>query len=309
MTAQFQKRCWGLVAGWVLASWVATPALAVPKPDEPRPESPAEKIRRALDQNHTVDFQEGTSLSVAIEQLRNDTKLNIVIDRLMVANLGIDTESTPVSLRLKNVRLRTILKTLLSQLNLTYVIDQEILLITSEEAAIQRQVRQRVNVDLDNATLEKALQQLSRDTGANIILDPRHGKKVQDTVTLKMEDVPLEVVVRLVAEMTGLRSVRQSNVLFVTSKEVAEELKKQDASVVPNPNGMVPFNGLFQPGVIQGGIGGMGIFNGAGRAVLPFALPADPAVPAEAPAVPPDGNGAAPAPPVPPPPPALPMKP
>src|SRR5207245_10431160 len=40
-----------------------------------------------------------------------------------------------------------------------------------------------------------------------------------------LEDVSLETAVRLMAEMAGLRSVRMSNVMFVTAKAPAAELK------------------------------------------------------------------------------------
>jgi type II secretory pathway component HofQ len=107
-------------------------------------------------------------------------------------------------------------------------VEQDIVLITSEPVAIERQVQQRVSVDFDQMPLDKALKQLSRETATNLVLDPRQAANIKDTVTLRLEDVPLEVVVRLMSEMAGLRSVRQSNVLFVTSKEVAAELRKEE---------------------------------------------------------------------------------
>ena len=45
---------------------------------------------------------------------------------------------------------------------------------------------------------------------------PALGEKGKKAVTLKLEDVPLETAVRLLAEVADL-PVRSSNVLFVTS--------------------------------------------------------------------------------------------
>jgi CRISPR/Cas system-associated exonuclease Cas4 (RecB family) len=211
-----------------VAVLLALPIQAVPKPEEQgKAESLAEKTRKALEQPHTVNF-EGLTLTAAIDFLREQSKLNVVLDRATIVNMEISPEDTPVSLKLNNVKLRTILRSLLSQFRLAYVVEQDIVLITSEPVAIERQVQQRVSVDFDQMPLDKALKQLSRETATNLVLDPRQAANIKDTVTLRLEDVPLEVVVRLMSEMAGLRSVRQSNVLFVTSKEVAAELRKEE---------------------------------------------------------------------------------
>jgi type II secretory pathway component HofQ len=205
-------------------------SFAVPKPEENK-ESAAEKCRKALEQVHSVDFQNIT-LAAAIEALRDQTKLNFVLDRATIQFMDMSPDETPVSLKLSQVKLRTILKSLLSQYKLTHVIDQEIVLITSEPYAIERQMQQRVSLDVEQVPLEKALKQLAKETGTNLVADPRHAAKAKELVTLKLDDVPLETAVRLLAEMAGLCSVRQSNVLFVTSKEVAVELRKEEEAAV-----------------------------------------------------------------------------
>ncbi len=55
-------------------------------------------------------------------------------------------------------------------------------------------------------------------------------------MTLHLEDVPLETAVRLLSEMAGLKPVRVGNVLFVTSKDNAAELRQDpDLSQPPQP--------------------------------------------------------------------------
>src|SRR5262249_11970800 len=119
---------------------------------------------------------------------------------------------------------------------------------------LDRQVGQRVTVDFDQVPLDKALQQLAKETGTNLVLDPRQAPKVKDAVTLKLDDVPLEIAVRLMAEMTGLRSVRQSNVLFVTTKEVAAELRKEEenANRSANPGANAILERLINAGLAPG---------------------------------------------------------
>jgi type II secretory pathway component GspD/PulD (secretin) len=237
-----------------LALLLAVPLWAVPKPEEQaKSESAAEKCRKALEQPQSVNF-EGLTLTAAIDSLRDQTKLNFILDRATIALMEISPDDTPVTLKVANVKLRTILKSLLSQYKLAYVVEQEIILITSEQVAIDRQVHQRVSVDFDKLPLDKALKQLGKETGTNLVLDPRQAAKVKDEITLKLDDVPLETTVRLMAEMAGLRSVRQSNVLFVTTKEVAAELRKEEeaATQQSNTNASAILERLINAGVLPG---------------------------------------------------------
>lgn len=244
MTAHATRLSWGLLAGLLLT----TPALTAPnspptQPEAPKTETAAEKLRKALDQVVSVDFK-ATSLTVAMETLREQTKINFVIDRATIQSMGISPDDAQLNLTLSKVKLRTVLKHLLSQYNLTYVIDGDILLITTDAMAIERQMRQRVNVNFDKMPLDQALQYLIRETGAsNLVIDPRHANKVKGTVTLQLEEVPLETAVRLIAEMAGLRSVRLANVLFVTSPEVASKLLKEEseaAGTAGTDSGSIP---------------------------------------------------------------------
>jgi hypothetical protein len=121
-------------------------------------------------------------------------------------------------------------------------------------------MRQRVSVDLDRVELAGALSKLARDTATNVLLDSRFaGKEGKAEVTLQIEDVPLETAVRLISEMAGLKPVRIGNVLFVTTKARAAEMRA-DPDLNPNPGNpqvatfdstIVPL-GIVQPGVIPG---------------------------------------------------------
>ena len=211
------------------------PAGSKTEDPDSKTEPPAVRLRKAFDQNVTVDFQ-GLTLSAALESLREQTKVNFVLDRATAAQLGVVADEMPVSLKLANVRLKTVLKQLLNQYNLSCVIDQDIVLVTSEQAAIDRQVRQRVSIDFNEVPFQQALRQLSRETNTNLVIDPRHTAKGKDPITLRLEDVPLEVAVRLMAEMVSLRSVRQANVLFVTTKEIAADLRREEDAAPANAN-------------------------------------------------------------------------
>jgi hypothetical protein len=219
-----------VVLGLALAA--AAPAAPAPSgaPDK-KAETPAEKINKALDQ--TGDFiLEGTPLPEALEKLAEQAKVNIVIDRFTLLNqLGIDLVNMPgnlpaVNLKLTGVKTRTALRSVLSQYNLGYAVLGDMVLVTTEDMAIHRQLKQRVSLDLDKVPAATALKQLARDTGTNVLLDARVGKEAQAPVTLQVDDVPLDTSVKLVAEMAGLKTVRIGNVLFVTTKAIAQEMRQ-----------------------------------------------------------------------------------
>ncbi len=149
--------------------------------------------------------------------------------------MGLDPEQTPVSVKLKDVKVRSALRTILTPYNLSYAILGDTVLITSDELAMFRQMRQRVNIDFDKMEFTAALKQLARDTATNLIVDQRVDKEAKETVTLQMEDVPLETAVRLMAEMVGLKPVRVGNTLFVTNKVTANEMRS-DPDLAPAPS-------------------------------------------------------------------------
>jgi hypothetical protein len=228
-----QNRFLSLAALLALAC-SATLAPAAPVGESrPKNDSPAERVRKALDQVTDVKI-ENQSLELAISQLRDAHKINFVLDRVAVSTMGIDPmNGNPITLEQSNVKLRTALRSLLGPLHLTYVIIGETVVITTEEAAVARQLRQRVSVDLDKTQLTLALKQLAHETATNLLVDPRASKEAQTAITLQLDDVPLETAVRLMAEMASLKAVRLGNVLMVTTKANAAELRAEPELVPP----------------------------------------------------------------------------
>jgi len=89
----------------------------------------------------------------------------------------------------------------------------------------------------------------------NLVLDGRHEKEGAAKVSLQLEDVPLETAVRLLAEMAGLKALRLNNTMFVTTKDIAAELRQapawngQGQPAQPTPPGgvLVPPAGIPAP--------------------------------------------------------------
>ncbi len=265
MQVQNNRWCWPAVV--VMLVWTLAPATALPAPATPdsaaqrKTETPAEKIRRALDQVTDLEI-DNQSFQLAVAQLREQTKVNFVLDRQSVASVGVDIDNMPVSVKLQKVKLRSGLRTFLGQHNLSFAIVGDAVLITTEEMAIYRQLKQRVSLELSQVQFGAALKQLARETATNLLMDSRVLKESQASVTLQLDDVPLETAVRLMAEMAGLKPVRVGNVLLVTSKANAADMRNDPDLVAPpqpgNPGGDI----MMGPG---------------GRFVMPAVGPAPPA--------------------------------
>jgi hypothetical protein len=266
---------WRLLVALVVFAWVVTPVRAAPLGSDAKDKAatPADKIRKALDQTLTIDVNE-QPLPLAINQLREQTKINFVLDRFVMQQMGMDPDSAQVTIKLKDVKARTALRMILSPYNLSYAIVGDTVLISTDEVAMFKQMRQRVSLDLDKVEMAKALKQLARDTATNLIVDTRAAKEAQAVVSLQMEDVPLETAVRLMAEMAGLKPVRVGNVLFVTTKANANEMR-QDPDLAPNPQ---PGNPRAEMMMMMGGMPGMvGGPPGTGGAVIIKDPPTPPA--------------------------------
>ncbi|MBY0524254.1 MAG: hypothetical protein K2R98_12690 [Gemmataceae bacterium] len=225
-------------------AWLAVPVLALmaaPASTDTKPagETAGDKNRKAMEQTISIEFQE-QPLQAVLAQLGEQSKLKFVMDRATLNQLGGADPDLPITIKLQDVKVRSALRSILGQYNLGYVMMEDSVLITTEEMALYRQMRQRVNLDLDEVPLPTALKQLARNTNTNLVLDPRVGKDAKTTaVTLQLEDVPLETAVRLMAEVAGLKSVRVGNVLFVTTESRADKLRAEPESTPPpnSPNG------------------------------------------------------------------------
>lgn len=246
----------------LVASLALTGSLvAAPGPKtEPKPDRTAgDAIRKALDSSGNFDFT-GVTLPAVMNTLSEQYKINIVVDRMVIQQMGLEPEIMNVELKMKEGKLRAAMRAIVGQYNLTFATVGDSLLITTEEMAVYRQLKQRIAVDFDNVPLGKAVKELSGRYGVNVVIDPRttKSKAAENPVTLQVDDVPFESAIRLLCEMADLKPARMGNVIFVTTEARAERLKDGD-SLVPMPR-------IQMPGVAEAILGGIG---GAGIAVPP----------------------------------------
>ena len=93
------------------------------------------RIFAALGDETTNAFVE-TPLEEAIEMISRNHNSPIVVDKRALEEIGL-TPDTPVSLSLKDVTLRSFLRLMLRELDLTYMIKDQVMQITTVEAAEQ----------------------------------------------------------------------------------------------------------------------------------------------------------------------------
>ena len=220
-------------------------------------------IRKALDERITLDFS-AQSLQEALEHLQQKTKIRFVLDYSGTQFFGgmggpggpglpgfpgaPGAPDMQLSLKSDNVKVRTALQNLIGPQHLTYVILADSVLISTEDSGWQRQMRQRVAVDVKDVALTDALRKLTDETGATLLIDPRQSEKTRGKISLQLDDVSLETALRLLAELGDLSTVRVGNVVFVTSEQRADKLRKENQR---NNN-----NNYFNVPPLVGGMGG-----------------------------------------------------
>ena len=104
----------------------ATVDLAILKPKE-------KEIMKALDDDTTLDFVE-TPLTEVVQYLEDLHKIQIELDIAALDGAG-TAPDTPITRNLSGITLRSALRLILSEHDLTYIIDNEVLMITTTEEA------------------------------------------------------------------------------------------------------------------------------------------------------------------------------
>jgi hypothetical protein len=92
-----------------------------------------QKILQALDEPTDIDFEE-QALSDVVDYLKQRHGIEIQLDKKALSDAGIGSEM-PVTRSIKGITLRSALKLLLGEMELTYVLRNEVLMITSKTEA------------------------------------------------------------------------------------------------------------------------------------------------------------------------------
>ena len=105
---------------------------------------------------------------------------------------------------------------------------------TASQASVAGVLQQRVLANFSKVPLADALQDLSYQTGASIVLDGRVGDKAKTPVTASFRnDVNLEAALRMLADMADLKMVILQSGLYVTTPANAQKLNKELEKLTP----------------------------------------------------------------------------
>jgi hypothetical protein len=250
----------------VAALFLAWAPAVLSADDKPKDETPSERIRKALDQPIDLELKEA-SLAKVIDRFRDKTRLDIAIDRSnpLLGVYGIDPNNDlpqPVQGKFKGTKVRDALRKTFEPYGLAPFIVDDAVLLTTEDVGLQKQLKQRVDVDVEDVPLAAALKQLGRRKAVNLVVDQKlPAKQAEKKVSLQVDDVALETVVRLLAEQAGLKAARVDDVLYVTTPEQAASIAAENRTLMPS-YGPYAIYGLGLAG--GAGIGAGGVFGAAG---------------------------------------------
>ncbi len=244
---------------------VAVPEREGEKKEEANKETDLARLARTkLAQR--VDFaglDANTPLKDALDFLRDTYRLPIFVDEASFQAIEVQkVEEQPVQLpKMHNVRLGTVLRLLLKQIRgnrdtgsflirpdgievtTTFAVTVEVLgterTLTdlfggqpdADTAVIDRvlPLDSVVSVEFDRKPLNEALRELAEQHGINVVLDPRAGDKAKTPVTLTLNNVLADSLVRVLADMAELRAVTATNITYITTKANAETILAEQA--------------------------------------------------------------------------------
>jgi hypothetical protein len=241
----------GLLLGWAL-----THATVFGQQSAGKTASALEKLRASLDKNITLDYT-GQSLTDVLNHFRDKSGVAINIDQVALMQMGTpvpDGNVGPVTLKATNEKASQALRKLLNSQQLCYILFEDSVLVTTEDMAAMRQMRQRVSVDVEDVPFSKAVRNLAKNHGLNLVIDPKVMKQSEVPVSLQVENAGIETAVRLLAELANLKAVRMGNVMFVTTEEKAKKIRDEEQQQLDNPlNPNLPLT----PPNIRGAFGGV----------------------------------------------------
>jgi hypothetical protein len=191
----------------------------------------AAELREKLAMPVTVEFETGP-LKDALGFLTERYNVPIVVDTAAFeTDLSmVDVEQMHVKLaKVVGISLRTVLRRLLAQVQGDLQIPGEMLLVVpNTRMSPESLFKHAVDASFEKQPLAEALQELAALTGVSVVLDVSAGDKIKAPVTAIFTDVPVQTAVKILASMADLKMVPLDNVLYVTTKQKAQELEEDD---------------------------------------------------------------------------------
>jgi hypothetical protein len=189
-----------------------------------------------------------TPLKDALEHISDRTEIPILINgEAFRAEVQVqEVETQPIRLQvMRDIRLATVLRMLLRQVNATYLVRDDHLEIvplptvpgTDGILQVDRSALPRVYASFEKRPLDEALRDLSDASEITVVLNTTQaGEMARVPVTATFKNVGVDTAVRLLADMAGLTMVRVDDALYVTTREAAPLVEPAKPAAKPKKN-------------------------------------------------------------------------
>lgn len=240
------------------------------------------KIFLALNERGEVNFNR-TPLSGVMKFFRESHGIPIVIDdtALVIEEL---TPDEPITLELPQVAFRSALNLILEPLKLTYVIENEVLKITTKQTAgnsgidfkvheqaserrIYRALNERGEVNFNGTPLTGVMRMFMETHQIPIVIDEKaleiEGITPDEPITLELPQIAFRSALNLILEPLKLTYLVENEVLKITTKTAAANLEVDTPKAVrASQMGTVAYSFSATRG--GGGMGGGGMGGAVG---------------------------------------------
>ncbi|MFP6701514.1 MAG: hypothetical protein VB861_07190, partial [Planctomycetaceae bacterium] len=207
-----------------------------------------ERIIRALDDETEFEFVD-LPLTDVVEYLKQQHNIQIILDETALLDEGIQPDE-PINMSLSGISLGSALKIILKPLTLTYVIQYQVMRITTETraeeimTALRRpppnhkysKVEERIIRALDDETefefvdlpLTDVVEYLKQQHNIQIILDEQalldEGIQPDEPINMSLSGISLRSALKIILEPLALTYVIQYEVMRITTETRAEEI-------------------------------------------------------------------------------------
>ncbi len=248
------------LAGGFLALILAIPVAAAPDSKKPAPPDDGADIAEKLMERIDLDKYDRVFLRTALEVLSEKIGFSIILDYTALQAVQDDDvdgrkvlEERPITMpSMKRVRLETILRLILDQVNAEFILMPDHISVTSATvkdyvsgpARILRELNQSYDQPTDqldrsftarytaNVTMKfrdvpvgEALNAVATRTGRSFTLASDSTDKSRTVISVSLNNLPYESAISTLAEAAGLRAFRNGNAIVVLSAARAKTLE------------------------------------------------------------------------------------
>jgi hypothetical protein len=244
------------VSTLLLALVFAVPAVADSETKSGAIDDSAKIADKLLERISVVDQMDKVLFRDAIRFLQDRTGLTILVDTKAIRDKDAQAVQTlddaAITLpAMKNVRADTVLRKVLDQVDLDFVITPDHVGITTfeikdlltgqarrlpelspkpdkneEEPELSARVRTTpyVTASFKSTSATEAFKEIASRAGRNVVVSEAAQEKAKTAITVNLTNVAFETAAASVAEAAGLRAFRNGNVVVIVTNERAKQL-------------------------------------------------------------------------------------